>query len=321
MKTSPNLALVYVRWSDSRGDAPLATLTEHLVRKGSHPMAVCVVDNRTGILPVAPQIPGLATIAGQNAEREFSGYEAGVRHIRSSGLSPDLWLLANDRFDAYGLDQLSLLSDDSFGVAAWLPCALGRVDRWPAPVYLLGFDVSSWARSNLLVVPDRALQSLGSLVSVDAPTFGFLLPDSLPSRRDMGNPTFVLRDKFGMTWSALAAEWLTGIGNRLGSHWYQAGPIDSSNWSAFRGKVHSIINEQLLSARLRQSGTPVVSLALAAMVGSLPTTGVRRLTRSAVRRWPAWSVTVAGRRGVGRAVRCCASVESAVRAAVRDARQ
>jgi hypothetical protein len=317
MKKCPSLALVYVRWSDSRGDAPLVTLTEHLMREADTPVGVCVVDNRAGIPPVVAEIPGLSTIRGQNSEREFSGYESGVRHIRGCGVSPDLWLLANDRFDAYGLDDLDLLGDDSFAVAASLPCALGHVDRWPAPVHLLGFDVSSWARSNLLVVPDGSLQLIGSLVSVDASTFSSLLRESPPTPCDAANAALVLRDKFGLTWSALTAEWLTGVGKRLGEHWYQAAPIDQSNWSAFRGKVHSIANEQLLSARLRESGTPVVSSALAALVGSLPTTAVRKLTSSAIRRWPARSVAVAGRHGVLRAVRCCASVESTVRAGLR----
>src|SRR5205823_3790168 len=128
------------------------------------------------------------------------GYQEGVRHIRGCGLSPDLWLLANDRFDAYGLDAFDLLSDDSVAVAASLPCALGHVDSWPAPVHLLGFDVSSWARSNLLVVPERSLKSMGSIVSVDASTFSSLLPDSPPTPGDVANAALVLRDKFGVTW-------------------------------------------------------------------------------------------------------------------------
>jgi hypothetical protein len=317
MTRRSTVALVYVRWSENPGDPPLVKLTQHLAREAVSPVATCVVDNRSGLPPAVAESPDLSTIAGDNSEREFSGYDTGVRHLRDRGTSPDLWLLANDRFDAYGLEYLELLTDRSLDVAASLHCALGHVDQWPRPVHLLGFDVSTWARSNLLVIPERSLRSMGSVVSVDARAFRSLLVESAPTPTEVKDPAFVLRGSFDATWSELAAEWLTGRGSRLRSHWYQAAPVDHSNWCTFRGKVHSIVNEQLFSARVRQSGTPVVSLPLASEVADLPETSIRRLTSSAVRRWPTRSAAVAGTRGVVRAVRSCASVETSVRAGFR----
>jgi hypothetical protein len=318
MRSSPTLALVYVRWSENRGDAPLVALKEHLERVATSPIAVCVVDNRAGIPPIAAQISGLSAIAGHNSEREFSGYDAGIRHIRGCDESPDLWLLTNDRFDAYGLDDLELVNEKTLEVAASVPCSLGHVDHWPAPVDLLGFDVSSWARSNMIIIPERSLRSTGSLVSVDASTFSSLLPDSPPAEGNAANAALALRQNLGGTWSELTTEWLSGVGSRLHSHWYEAAPLDQWGSQAFRGKVLSIMNEQLLSARLRQSGTAVIPLPMAATLASLPAT-VRRLTNSAIRRWPTESVNTARKRGVARVGRSCASVESSIRGRLRRA--
>jgi hypothetical protein len=315
--THTTVAVVYVRWFETEGDSPLVTLVEHLSRQVTSPVAVCVVDNRPGLPPVTTRIPRLLLIAGQNSEREFSGYEDGVRHLRERGKSPDLWVLANDRFAAYGLDYLRLVNRASLDVAASLSCAVGHVDTWPQAVHLLGFDISSWARSNLLVIPERSLRATGSLVSVDARRFRCLLPDTPLSAVEMADPALKLQRSFDVSWSKLTSECLTGVGTRLRWRWHQAGPLDQSTWPAFRGKVHSIVNEQLLSARLRQNGTPVVPLPLAVTVGSLPATSTRTITSSAIRRWPTTSAAVARTRGVVRAVRSCASVESSVRAGLR----
>jgi hypothetical protein len=314
MTSGPTVALVYVRWFETQGDSPLVTLVEHLARHSRSTAAVCVVDNRPGLPPVAARIPRLSLIAGENSEREFSGYEAGVRHLRRTGTSPELWVLANDRFAAYGLDYLWHVNQASLDVAASLLCAIGHVDSWPERVRLLGFDIPSWARSNLLVIPERSLRAMGSLVSVDTRRFHCLLPDAPLSPAEMADPALTLRRSFDVSWSELTTDCLTGVGTRVPWHWHQAGPLDQSSWPAFRGKVHSIVNEQLLSARLRQSGTPVVPLPLAVTVGSLPATSVRTIASSAIRRWPATSAAIARTRGVVRAVRSCASVESSVRA-------
>jgi len=316
MTARTTLAIVYVRWSEQPGDAPLSMLTDQIARAGTTSTAVCVVDNRAGLPPVTTNAPRVAIAVGNNSAREFSGYDQGVRCLRAAGSSPDVWLLANDRLDAYGLDALALLSDHSLELAATLPCALGQVDVWPGRVQLLGFDVSPWARSNLLLVPDRALRSVGSLVSIDARQFGALVTESPPEPRAMRQPARAF-ENLGETWSTLAAEWLTGTGSRLRSHWYKAAPIEPSTWPELRAKAHSIVNEQLLSARLRRNGTPVLPLSLAATMGSLPSTGVRAITSATIRRWPAAAASVARTRGVGRVVRSCASVESSIRAGVR----
>lgn len=316
MTTRTTSAIVYVRWSEHHGDVPLAALVDQLSREASPPVSVCAVDNRPGIPPVTGDVPGLSAIVGDNSAREFSGYEAGVRHLRSGGISPEVWILANDRVDAYGLDAVGLLCDRTLEVAASLPCALAQVDGWPVPAPLLGVDVTNWARSNLLVVPEPSLQAIGSLVSIDGRTFSSLVSEAPPDPRILASPSLALQS-LGTTWSALAAEWLTGVGKAFRSHWYRAAPLEPSAWSAFRGKVHSIVNEQLLSARLQAGGTPLVSLQLALEVGGLPATSVRRLTTSAVRRWPTRSAAIAGTRGVVRAVRSCASVESSVRTGLR----
>jgi len=310
-------AIVYVRWSERTGDVPLVAVVDQLAREASPPISVCVVDNRPGISSTTVNVAPVSTIVGDNSAREFSGYQAGVRHLRSSGIAPDVWILANDRVDAYGLDAVGLLCDRTLDVAASLPCVLGQVDSWPAPSRLLGVDVTNWARSNLLVVPEHSLRSIGSLMTIDAREFDSLVSDDPPDSRTLANPALALQS-LGTAWSALAAEWLTGVGSSLRSHWYGAAPLEPSIWSAYRGKVHSIVNEQLLSARLRASDAPIVSLPLAGQVGGLPTTSVRRLTTSAVRRWPTRSAAIVGTRGVVRALRSFASVESSVRTGLRE---
>ena len=82
-------------------------------------------------------------------------------------------------------------------------------------------------------------------------------------------------------------EWLTGVGTALTNHWYRHRPATAESWDDLCGKVQSILNEQLLSAKARRAGIPVLPLASAYTLGRFePTSLSYRLLAGAVRAEP-----------------------------------
>ena len=301
---------MYLRWTHDPDDGRLAVLFEALELQGVTLTASCIVDNQPGLPAVSLPSHVVSTVVGDNSSREFSGYEAGMQHLRASGLKPDLWLLVNDRFEA---DRLRFLCSELLTTAYEASAVVGQVDRWPIPTRVMGRDVTTWVRSNLFIIPGVLLQPGVSVVTIGIPEFEQLAPPPMLAT----NPGSDLSglDRLGAsTWVELVLEWLTGSGEfGLRAHWYLAGPIHDGNRQRVLGKIHSILNEQLLSADLRARGAALLPFELASAIGALPGRTVRRAVVASIRRWPVRTVALGSRRGVMAALRVVAEVESKFR--------
>ncbi len=227
---------------------------------------------------------GFELVSGDNSAREFSGLQRGINHFLASG-TPSCWVLANDR---YGLNRESLfpLVDGGTLDAVVATGALaGRINGYPTPSRAFGLTIDSWACSNFLVVSDRSLARLGSLVSVGTAELA-----SVVNRSVVDGPLLQVNGPLDDTQVSYLTEWLTGVGTTLTNHWYRHRPATSESWDDLCGKVQSILNEQLLSAKARQAGIPVLPLASAHLLGRFePTSLTYRLLAGAVKADPRWS--------------------------------
>ena len=242
-----------------------------------------LVDNRgTGMDWAGDE--GFELVSGDNTARKFSGLQRGINHVLVSGI-PSCWILANDRYDrykSYRQSSLPLVDGGTLDAVMATGALAGRINGYPTPSKAYGLTIDTWACSNFLVVAGRSLARLGGLVTVGTTELASVVNHSVAdgSLLQAGGP---LEDAL----IAYLTEWLTGVGAGLTDHWYRQRPATADSWDDLCGKVQSILNEQLLSAKARRAGIPVLPLASAYTLGRFePTSLSYRLLAASVRALP-----------------------------------
>jgi hypothetical protein len=227
---------------------------------------------------------GFELVSGNNSAREFSGLQRGIDHVLASEI-PSCWVLANDRYDRYKSYRQSLLPLVDGGTIETVVATgalAGRINGYPTPSRAYGLTIDTWACSNLLVIASRSLARIGDLVTVGTTELASVVNDSVAEGR-------LLRAD-GPLDNALIGyltEWLTGVGPALTDHWYRHQPATADSWDDLCGKVQSILNEQLLSAKARRAGIPVLPLASAYTLGRFESASLPyRLLAASVRALP-----------------------------------
>ena len=254
-------------------------LVSHL--KSVAPSAQFVlVDNRGSGMDWAGE-EGFELVSGDNAAREFSGLQQGVDHVVARGI-PACWILANDRYPANRDSLFPLVDGGTLDAVVATGAISGRINGYPTPSQAFGLTIDSWACSNFLVVAGRSLVRLGSLVTVGKAELGSVVNPTLA-----GAPLLRTDGPLDAAHRRYLTEWLTGDGSSLAHHWYRHQSATAGSWDDLCGKTQSILNEQLLSARARRAGIPVLTLTGAHSLGRLEAAPLSyRLLAASIRTWP-----------------------------------
>jgi glycosyltransferase involved in cell wall biosynthesis len=208
------------------------------------------IDNLAEEKTVIQNKPNVFDIGGDNSNREFSGWQRGLKFLESADIESDILLFVNDSFlnrapKGYGLDyykskintiSLSELSENE---------VLGKVDFHDQVETFDGYDVSSWIRSNIFVIPKTVIKKLG-FPCIDKDTIDRIFPVNFPGRI-FNSDNHLLNDYF--------KEWLKYW---ITSGWSRSSPINKSNWQFFRDKLVAILNERILTLKLKRAGIKIV---------------------------------------------------------------
>lgn len=263
--TPLRVTLVFLQWETVSGSAAHAALQHRLSRQALQ-LASYLVDNRHEGQGVQRREDGVVVLEGDNTVREFSGLQRGVDRARQDGAVPDVWVLANDRYDAYGESSLPQLSAATLRVVAELEALAGKVTLAKAPLSSLGLDLSRWVKTNLIVVAERALARIGGplLLGEDQ------LDGAVARSYEPGASLFREGGLVGPLHARQLTAWLTGASDPLFPRsWYRGEPVSATSWPDLRAKVHSCLNEQVFSGRARALGIPLLPLELAQTLGRL----------------------------------------------------
>lgn len=259
------VTLVFLQWDEATGAAAHAALQRRLAGCGRM-LASYVVDNRREGRGLQRRADGVVVLEGDNTAREFSGLQRGIEQARRDGAIPDVWVLANDRYDAYGEGLLPRLSPGTLRVVAELEALAGQVTVARSPLSSFGLDLSRWVKTNLVLTADRALTRIGGplLVGEDA------LNEAVAPAHRPGQPLFRREGPVGDLHARQLTAWLTGAPDPLFPRsWYRSAPVADDSWAELRAKVHSCLNEQVFSGRARALGIPLLPLELAESLGRL----------------------------------------------------
>jgi hypothetical protein len=267
------LSVVFVWWDPVVARPALDLLMRALDHTFAGDLTVDVVMNGSCDVPVFDD-RRISVVHGDNSSGEFSGFQAGIDARRHSRPAPDVWLVCNDRYDAYddGLHQLPL--GPLVAVVAWSGGLWGHIDRFGSDARWGDRDLSWWVRSSFMLIDNDTLSRLDSLISVDSDGMATLLPETWTAQVD----PFEQFDGFG----PYLGDWLTDNDDTaIVDRWYGAAPLSATTWPVVRRKVQAILNEHLLSTRCVELGRPVASLRIAATLlaaGARPDEVVGRLS-------------------------------------------
>jgi hypothetical protein len=190
-------------------------------------------------------------IGGDNSAREFSGFDAGLRHLKARFHEYDWINLVTSAFNTLYTDYLRRFTPEVLEAAAGLGVCLGHIDYYNEPVHVLGFASQHWMRTSFVMLPPGELLLLDSVVSVKDGTSFFTGTAGQPFRDDAP-----LCDRY----RRYIIDWLTGQDIGQGVTWHSTMSLDESMLPTFQSKTLAILNEHLFGIRLRAQGCLVADI-------------------------------------------------------------
>ena len=217
--------------------------------------SVVVVDS--ALPPSHVERDGARTVIGSsNDDWEFSSFDAAIAHVGDALWDADIVNLATSAFQQLYADYLRLFTADLLEELCGESVCLGHVDFYNEPITVLGRESQHWVRTSCLFLPPAELAVLGSLRSVRDRAQWFSDDPQAPFRHDAP-----LCDTF----RRLITSWLTGADIGQGVRWHSQLSLDQAGLEAFRQKATAVLNEHLLSLRLRDAGCRIVDVTWLAM--------------------------------------------------------
>lgn len=207
------------------------------------------IDNAHESLDPRETGPNEFAIGGDNASWEFSGWQRGLDFAIARGIAFDHVVFVNDAFlngelgpEPFGLLEIRELLNP-YTLAQLQTGLLGRVDLNRFPVVIDGLDAGRWVRSCAFAM-DRSTAEGIRLVAVDPAGAERFLP------RDFSKELLLPDAPVNREFADFLVRWIS-------TRWRRAQQVDASNWPFIRGKLTAILNERLLTARLRAKGVPI----------------------------------------------------------------
>lgn len=188
-------------------------------------------------------------IGGPNAQWEFSSWDSGIAYVGGQLADYDFVHLATSAFRTLYTRYLDRIDAEMLRLVLCRGAAVGHIDYYNDPIVVFGRQSQAWLRTSFVFLPPAELKMLGSLVSVVEQTALF-----------SGNPAAPFRDDAPLSenYRQYLLGWLTGDGTGQGVEWHSRCALSNDTLPLFESKVVTILNEHLLSIRLRVQGCAMV---------------------------------------------------------------
>jgi len=197
-------------------------------------------------------LPGNVTvIGGDSSFREFSAWDRGLAQLDRMRESVDLVHLSTITFDTLYTEYLNCFDAPLLEAVASAEAAVGHVDYYDDPVGILGRESQHWIRTCFFFLPPSAILALRSMVSFEQAEALFSNDPAKPFREDA---------PVSHRFQEYILSWLTGEGTGQGVTWHSRFDLSAETLAHFQQKAMAIINEHLLSIRLREIGHPLVDV-------------------------------------------------------------
>jgi hypothetical protein len=226
---------------------------------GSVDLSIIVIDNATQDDCIETLAPRVTLIGGDNRAWEFSGWDKGLAFAGVDLNQYDLVNISTSAFNTLYTRYLDRFSDALLEELVGRAITCGHIDYYPQPVSLLGYCSQHWLRSSFFFIPPAELRLLGSMVSIS---------DLDRSAIFSGNPhsPFKVQAPLSPNYQDYIVRWLTRDGTGQGTEWHSRFDLNGETLTFFENKALAILNEHLLSVRLRAQGSRLVDMTWAATI-------------------------------------------------------
>jgi glycosyltransferase involved in cell wall biosynthesis len=212
------------------------------ISRGS--VTIWIIDNKLPTGFDGHDWSGCRLLGGDNRCWEFSGWQRTLGAYAPELREFDVVHFVTSAFGKLHAGYLNHFSEDQLDMVVHRPVCLGHVDSYDEPVELCGRKSRSWIRTSFFFLSRESLSKLGSLVSLDDPDLFFGLYGMFKRNSPISDN---YKDKI--------TQWLGGDAVQ-GVAWH--GSIDRID--RFKTKAFAILNEHMLSIRLREAGVQLVDL-------------------------------------------------------------
>jgi hypothetical protein len=219
---------------------------EHRLPELEHDLVV--VDNS---LPPDHEesVHGGLLLGSSNAHWEFSAWDRALDYLGSRVEEYEFVHLATSAFRSLYVDYLDRFNPDMLELVAGRRAAVGHIDYYNEPVSLFGCSLQAWVRSSCVFLSAPEVRRLGTLVSVADTEMLFSGDPRAP---------FLLGAPISANYQKYILDWLTGPGTGQGVEWHSRFCLTPETRAYFEAKAGAILNEQMLSYRLREQGCALV---------------------------------------------------------------
>jgi hypothetical protein len=203
-------------------------------------------------------------IAGDNSNREFTGWDKGIAAVLARGGEPDVWIFSNDTIAR---------------THAW---SEGRVAGFGSEIKRLGVHPGPWLFGEINDFPRSTMTPLGPLLEWVS-TYCFAMNADL--RRKLGTLSpgnerldslvydrfepehRLFRDSVDEAYVDFVSAWLIKDESdpsrqrrfKWSHEWHKASPLSAENFDDLRMKARCVLSESMLSVRARQLGADIRS--------------------------------------------------------------
>lgn len=252
------IVALFVRYGETKYPGALdALLTyyERMLAPGDT-VDVLVLDNQLtaptdqSLTPPTPRRGEVRLVDGDNREWEWSAWNKGVARWAERIAAAELVHFVTDAFGNPPTQYLEDLDRPALVDAIERAYCIGSVDAYLRAQRVLDYRIDSWVRTSFYFFTPAALRKLGSMVSIGASESAAIFSDS---------PTAPFQPQAPLSpeLQRIFLDWLTGPGQH-GVQWHSRFALTAATLPLFQAKTLSLLNEILLSARLKQVGVPIV---------------------------------------------------------------
>jgi hypothetical protein len=253
IKDNISLIVLFVQYDQKKYDHSFDTLRKILSENNSFNFKYIVIDNSIEQNYNKVISEDVTMINGDNSEREFSAWQKGIDKIKELELNYDLILFINEAFLVYNDSYLLKYLKKSINRSIKYNAVVGVFDKdhLNRNLAINNYVFSNWLRSNIFFVPKTIMQKLKSIILMNQSEYEKIIPSKYPNKINTYKDCFTFDNTINELFKQKIYEWLT-------NEWHSKIELNSKTWDIFRIKAKAILNEALLTYRIRSLGYNII---------------------------------------------------------------
>jgi hypothetical protein len=248
-----SLIVLFVQYDQQKYNYSFETLHKTISKDNTFNCSYMIIDNSICQNYFEKKTDDITIINGDNSEREFSAWQKGINTIKELNLNYDLILFINEAFLVYNDNYLLKHFKTAVRRCIKYNAVVGIFDKDEKNRSLSVNDYvfTKWLRSNMFFVPKIIMDKFQSLILITKSEYDKIIPLVFPNNISSYKDCFTSDNTINELFKQKIYEWLTIV-------WHSKIDLNNDTWNIFRIKAKAILNEALISAKIRSLGFDII---------------------------------------------------------------